>query len=324
MQDKINNSISYRKAITHESTHLKTTLTNQYIHAATSDNTRKAYRSDIQHFITWGGLLPTTTEMVIQYLHYHATSLNPRTLARRLISIRQWHTLQGYTDPTVNHLVSKTLKGIKRTHGNPKRKTPGLLFEQLHFMSNHLTQHTSLRNLRNNALLLLQFAGALRVSELLAINIEHLYFNNEGLSILIPKSKTDQENEGKAIFIPYSKKSLCPVSALRSWIEASGLKGGVVFRSINNSGLIQEKELTVRTVNNIIQSTATACNLHTENKHYSSHSLRRGFATEASRKKASIASIMRQGRWRSMRTVMEYIEEGQRLEDNAANAIFNS
>jgi hypothetical protein len=80
----------------------------------------------------------------------------------------------------------------------------------------------------------------------------------------------------------------------------------------------------VRTVNNIIQATATACNLNSDNKSYSSHSLRRGFATEASRKKASIASIMRQGCWRSMKIVMEYIEEGERLEDNAANAIFNA
>jgi integrase len=177
----IGNLNENRKPITHLTTHNVTITSNQYIHAATSDNTRKAYCSDIK------------------YLENYATSLNPRTLARRLISFRQWHILQGYTNPTVNSLVSKTLKGIKRTHGTPMRKATGLLFEQLLVMSNHLTQCTSLRNLHNNALLLLQFAGAFRVSELLAINIGHLSFNNEGVSILIPKSKTDKKNEGKIV-----------------------------------------------------------------------------------------------------------------------------
>jgi len=39
-----------------------------YIIAATSDNTRLAYQKDIRHFISWGGLLPTDTETIVRYL----------------------------------------------------------------------------------------------------------------------------------------------------------------------------------------------------------------------------------------------------------------
>lgn len=37
-----------------------------YIFAATSNNTRKAYQADIRHFIAWGGFLPTSTDVVMQ------------------------------------------------------------------------------------------------------------------------------------------------------------------------------------------------------------------------------------------------------------------
>lgn len=54
---------------------------------------------------------------------------------------------------------------------------------------------------------------------------------------------------------------------------------------------------------------------------FSSHSLRRGLATSASRHGASLPAIMRQGRWKNMNTVMEYIEATQRFEDNAAASV---
>src|ERR1700721_1152749 len=73
-----------------------------YIQAATSHNTRRAYRQDIQHFIAWGGLLPATPDIIISYLHEHAEILNPRTLSRRLTALKNWHTYQELADPTAH------------------------------------------------------------------------------------------------------------------------------------------------------------------------------------------------------------------------------
>ena len=53
----------------------------------------------------------------------------------------------------------------------------------------------------------------------------------------------------------------------------------------------------------------------------SSHSLRRGLATSASRDGALLNAIMRQGRWKNVNTVMEYIEAAQRFEENAAASV---
>ena len=54
---------------------------------------------------------------------------------------------------------------------------------------------------------------------------------------------------------------------------------------------------------------------------YSSHSLRRGFATTASQQGASLSSIMQQGRWQHTGTALGYMEEGNRFKGNAAGLI---
>jgi integrase len=55
---------------------------------------------------------------------------------------------------------------------------------------------------RDRALLLLGFAGALRRSELVALDIEHVTWMRNGLKLLIERSKTDAEGEGAEIAIP--------------------------------------------------------------------------------------------------------------------------
>lgn len=65
-----------------------------YIHAATSNNTRKAYQSDIRHFIQWGGKLPCAADEVIRYLHAFAETLNVRTLSRRITALKNWGSVK--------------------------------------------------------------------------------------------------------------------------------------------------------------------------------------------------------------------------------------
>ena len=91
-----------------------TLIDNEYVHAATSDNTRRAYQTDVEHFIKMSGELPATPQMVASYLKECTDKINPRTLARRLTAIRQWHKLKGdvVKDPTQDPLVTKTIHGI--------------------------------------------------------------------------------------------------------------------------------------------------------------------------------------------------------------------
>ena len=298
---------------------------NPYIHAATSDNTRTAYRSDIQHFSQWGGLLPASAEIVIQYLQAFAPTLNPRTLRRRLTAIKNWHTYQGFTDPTNNPIVRKTITGITNVHGKPKDKAQALTLEHLQQMISYLQSNVhknALSILRNVALLQVGFFGAFRRSELVAIKFDHINFVPEGVEIMIPRSKTDQGNEGQICAIPYGDETLCPVTALKNWCEAADITAGFVFRNINKYGNMGDEALLGRNVSLIIKKIAKDCGLNNP-QDFSGHSLRRGFATTASRKGAPFIAIMRHGRWRHEGTVLGYVEEGQRFEENAAKIVLS-
>jgi site-specific recombinase XerD len=291
-----------------------------YVHAATSANTRKAYQADIRHFLQSLRVLPATAESILDYLHDYATTLNPRTLTRRLTALKQWHILQGHSDPTSHPLVHKTLSGIRNVHGKPKDKAPAITLESLTQMITHLKKSTRLIDCRNNALLQLGFFGAFRRSEVVTLIWDNIHFVPEGIEILLPRSKTDQAGEGQTCAIPYGDNTLCPVTALLSWQERSQCSTGSIFRQMTRGETIKHAALKPQHLNTIIKNIARESQLSNADD-YSSHSLRRGFATEASKNGAPFGSIMRQGRWRHEGTVLGYIDEGKRFDQNAAGLL---
>jgi integrase len=265
-------------------------------------------------------LLPATPDAVISYLQHYAPILNSRTLARRLTAIKHWHTCQGFADPTVHPLVRKTLTGIKNIHGQPKDKAPALQIEQLVTMTAFLKSRGELIDLRNNAMLQVGFFGAFRRSELAAIHFEHIRYVPQGAEILIPRSKTDQGGEGLICALPYGDEVLCPVVALKIWCEVASITSGPIFRRITKGGSISHVAIDAHHINIIIKNIGLRCRLPNAEQ-FSSHSLRRGFATTASQQGASLSSIMQQGRWQHTGTALGYMEEGKRFEGNAAGLI---
>jgi integrase len=296
------------------------TLSNRYQIAATSDNTRRAYQSDIHHFENWGGQLPATTDAILRYLHAFAETLNPRTLSRHITAIKQWHRYQNFPDPTQAPIVTKTLTGISRVHGKPKNKAAPLLAEHLIKIVDYLSAQNTLAAARDNALLQVGFLGAFRRNELIAIKTDHINWQADGIEILIPKSKTDQENSGQYCAIPNGNEKLCAVRILKQWLEKAKINNGFIFRRIYKGDRISETNLTSDAVNNILKQHVQATGIENATD-FSSHSMRRGLATTASRNGASIPAIMQQGRWKQVDTVMEYIEAAQRFEENAAGLV---
>jgi len=291
-----------------------------YVQRATADNTREAYRSDIRHFERWGGKLPTDTATVVRYCEAHAESLNPRTLQRRVVALRQFHRYLGFSDPTQHPLVSKTLRGIQNTHGKPKSQAAPLLLRDIEALVNHLVNINTLAAKRDTALITLGFFGALRGRELVGLQASHVKFEPEGMWITLPRSKTDPTGEGQSCAVPKLNTLICPSRALEVWQRASGIKSGHLFLSINRWQQISANAITLYGLNHMLRRWANEIRLP-EAEHISSHSLRRGMATSASSAGASIKSIMRQGRWRHEGTVLQYIEAGQKFNDNAVTTM---
>jgi integrase len=291
----------------------------QYLQAATSDNTRKAYRSAIRQFEKWGGRLPSDRDTVVRYLLARAESLNPRTLDLHLTAISQWHHYQGLTDPVSDPLVRKTMEGVRRTHGQPKRKAKALRLEHIAQMVNYLRQlPDTKKKLRDIALVLTGFFGAFRRSELVSIEFGDLVWEPEGLIISLPRSKTDQQAAGLVRALPYAgNPACCPVRAIKMWMDSVDMTTGGLFRPVNRWDQVQEKHLNPCAINELLKTLGNACQFEFV-PDLSSHSFRRGLSTSAARERVDFELIKKQGGWKSDTTVWSYIEEGRYFSDNAS------
>jgi integrase len=150
------------------------------------------------------------------------------------------------------------------------------------------------------------FFGAFRRSELVKIRIEHLDWKPEGLTILIPTSKTDQSHQVQFCATPYGDQLLCPLVSLKAWLDCFGILKDPIFREIKKDGKLMDISLTAHSVSHIIRKHAKVCNLSYAHL-LSGHSLRRGMASDAGRAGADRITIMRHGRWKSTNTVVEYV-----------------
>jgi integrase len=249
----------------------------QLVQAATSPNTRRAYRSDLAHFLANGGGLPASANEVAAYLARYAGQLAIATLARRLVAVGRAHTSLGLKNPCQAELVRLTLRGIRRTYGRPQRQALALTKGELSSIIAPLGN--SLRDLRDRALLLVGFHGAFRRSELSAVDCKSIAWSSHGIVVTIRKSKTDQERMGRDVAIPRGSGSSCPVSALEGWLAGSGIIDGPLFRRIDRIGTVSTEGLSGDAVSVILKRRLRE--VGRDPSSYSGHSLRAGFVTEA-------------------------------------------
>ena len=296
-----------------------------YARAAKTASTLRAYAADWRHFTEWcatHGLqaLPASPETIALYLAALATTHRPATITRRLTSITKAHRANGLASAaTVSELaVGETLKGIRRSLGTAQKgKTPLLTADLLHVLA-HLPP--DLAGVRDRALLLVGYAGALRRSELAGLDLEDVTWVDEGAVLTLRRSKTDQEGQGRQVAIPRGAHAqTCPVRALWGWIEAAGLRDGALFRPVDRHGNLRAGRLHGDAVGEIVKRALGRSGFEVER--FGGHSLRAGFATQAARNGATAFDIMRQTGHRSVQTVSRYVREAQIFRDAPAGKL---
>ena len=291
--------------------------TERYIQAATRENTRIAYQASIEHFEShWGGFLPATADSVARYLAHYAESLSINTLRQRLAALAAWHKEQGFPDPTKAPHVKKVLKGITALHPHTEKKAKPLCIEGLNTVITTIDQQLAVtdnkaeeyRLTRNKALFLLGFWRAFRSDELSRINIENVeVFPGKGMAIFLSRSKSDRNHQGNTYRAP-ALQSLCPVSAYLDWIHLAKLESGPLFRGINRWGRIAKTPLNPASIIGIIRSSCQLAGL-TDSSLFSSHSLRRGFASWANDQQWDIKNLMNYVGWKDVQSAMRYIDQ---------------
>ena len=295
-----------------------------YMRAAKSPSTRRAYRADWQAFAAWcrdQGLcaLPAAPATVALYLAAQAPVLRPATLGRRLVAISAAHRAAGHALDTRHAAIRETLAGIKRTYGTAQRgKAPAVTADIKAMVA---AQPGNLLGLRNRAILLLGFAGAFRRSELAALELADLDFTRDGLVVTLRRSKTDQDGQGRKVGVPYgSSPASCPIRTAQDWIAAAKIAAGAVFLQIGPAGIAATgKRLTDKSVALVVKRAARLVGL--DPARFGGHSLRAGLATAAAQAGASERSIMAQTGHKSLPMVRRYIRSGSLFKENAASTL---
>lgn len=290
----------------------------RYLQAATRDNTRRSYRAAIEHFeVQWGGFLPATAESVARYLAAYAGELSINTLRLRLSALAQWHNSQGFADPTKAPVVRQVFKGIRAVHPVQEKQAQPLQLQHLEQVVAWLEEEAAgaaaegrqgdlLRARRDRALILLGFWRGFRSDELCRLQVEHVQaVAGSGVSLYLPRSKSDRDNLGRTFHTPALQR-LCPVQAYIEWINSAALVRGPVFRGIDRWGHLSEQGLHANSVIALLRQALARAGIDAE--HYTSHSLRRGFATWAHRSGWDLKSLMSYVGWKDMQSAMRYVE----------------
>ena len=293
-----------------------------------ANNTVRAYKSDFKDFELFCvqnrfKIIPTEPKIVSLYLtHLSTKGAKISTLKRRLVSIGVIHKLKGHYLDTKHPAIIENIMGIKRRKGSIQKGKKPLLISNLKVIIDVIDQQKKekIKKLRDRSMILIGFSGGFRRSEIVSLDYDDLDFVPEGLKINIRRSKTDQFGEGSIKALPYfDNAQYCPVISLKNWIDISKINSGSLFRRFAKGSKLTENRLTDQTVALLIKEYLKLAGI--ENKNYSGHSLRSGFATAAADSGAEERSIMAMTGHKSTEMVRRYIKDANLFKNNALNKI---
>jgi integrase len=295
------------------------------VQGAWATNTERAYVRAWKIYEDWceqvrRAALPTTPASVALFLEERGPNLSIPTLSHVLAAIRWAHDLSGRASPTSSPFVKKIWVGMRRKKGvAPRNAKEPITAAELRALLAQVDRMTLIGK-RDAALLLVGFICALRRSELVAIDVEHIRDAPSGLSMTIPKSKTDQLGEGHVVGVPAFSRDpgLCPVTALRQWLAAAGIRNGPVFVAVDG-GLARGRRLSPAAVAAVVKKAAASAGF--DPKRYAGHSLRAGFVTEAYRQGKPEAAIMATTRHKSTAMLARYRREADPVARGAAGTL---
>lgn len=276
-----------------------------YVEAASSANTRKAYAADWKHFSAWCrrsnlAPLPPHPQTVGLYITACASGTAERgtkansvsTIERRLSSLSWNYAQRGLTLDRKDRHIATVMSGIRNSHARPPVQKEAVMAEDIIAMVETLDRG-SLRGLRDRAMLLIGFAGGLRRSEIVGLDLKAdqtedgrgwIEILDKGMLITLRGKTGWREVEvGRG-----SSDATCPVVAVETWIKFAKLAHGPLFRRVTGQGkAVGPDRLNDKEVARLVKRAAMAAGVRGDLSEierafkFSGHSLRAGLASSA-------------------------------------------
>ena len=274
---------------------------------AHAPKTLSAYRTAWSQFVAWCvaegyEALPCEPTTVAAYLAHRAEAeLSRSALSIDRAAIRYHHEAEGY-DPTGSAGVRRVMRGLRRrAAGKGQRQATGIRATDLGAIRataclprsgpSGRTESEAAAKRRGEvdiALISTMRSAMLRRSEAAALRWADIEFRDDGTGrLLIRRSKSDQEGEGKLVFLgPHAVKALKTIRAedAKPTDRVFGLRTG-------------------RSISNRIRAMAVAAGLEGD---FSSHSARVGMTCDLVAAGESVSAIQDAGRWKSPRMPATY------------------
>ncbi|OQP84533.1 integrase [Rhizobium rhizosphaerae] len=280
-----------------------------YVAAASSANTRKAYAADWKHFSAWCrrsnlAPLPPHPQTVGLYITACASGSaigtpirgakanTVSTIERRLSSLSWNYAQRGLTLDRNDRHIATVMAGIRNSHARPPVQKEAVLADDIIAMVETLDRG-SLRGLRDRAMLLIGFAGGLRRSEIVGLDLKAdqtedgrgwIEILDKGMLVTLRGKTGWREVEiGRG-----SSDSTCPIAAVETWVKFAKLAHGPLFRRVTGQGkAVGPERLNDKEVARLVKRAAMAAGVRGDLSEierafkFSGHSLRAGLASSA-------------------------------------------
>ncbi|WP_329103199.1 integrase [Streptomyces sp. NBC_01439] len=237
-------------------------------------NTSRTYTSAWKKFGEWCAAegrvpLPCTTATFTEYVgHLVRADASPATIRVHMSAIRSQHP--DDQKPGTKEAGKMVRKHARSRANRAPRKAPPVtpsLLGSLVATCAAPTPGGQVVALRDAALLTLGWGMLSRRSELAHLTIERLTVEEDGVTVHVAYSKTDQEAEGEDTFVPADpdNPAVCPVRRMSAWLaelRRQGHTSGPVFRAVTRTGAIPTRKrgdfLTPATIGDIVKARAEA------------------------------------------------------------------
>ncbi|MFE0824155.1 tyrosine-type recombinase/integrase [Streptomyces sp. NPDC058847] len=315
------------------------------IEASAAASTRRAYGADRDAFAAWcaeeGRVpVPASGETMAEWVRHLTVTPRPRTnrpagpstIERAMSAVTTWHEEQGRPKPNMRGARAvlnayKDRLAEEKAEAARARQATAALPPQIRAMLAG-TDRTTLAGRRNAALVLVGFATAARVSELVALDLAAAVETEHGYDVTLYRKKVRKHTTNALLY--GTDPATCPVRALRAYLAALAAAGrteGPLFVRVDRWDRIAPPltrrgrpigdpagRMTAEAAAEVVERLAVAAGLSGD---WSGHSLRRGFATAARAAGHDPLEIARAGGWvDGSRVLARYMDDVDRVKNS--------
>lgn len=278
--------------------------------AVTSQHTARAYERALVDFMAWHqatgqqGLSKATVQAHVSALRESGTSAS--SINQRLTAIRKL-ALEAADNGLIDHATAQAIGRAEGVRKEGKRLGNWLSKDQAQQLLG-LPDVTTVKGLRDRAILAVLLGCGLRREECAGLTVEHIQ-QREGRWVIV--DLVGKRSKTRSVPMPSWAKG-----AIDAYTVRAGISGGVLFRGMRRGDNLQAEGMTSQAIFDVVRGYAAQLGVDVR-----PHDLRRTFANLAHKGDAPLEQIQLSLGHSSVQTTERYIGVQQDLSSAPCDAL---